>query len=90
MLPVITTLQTRDHVVMVHAGQDGLRFTVSQAGGELLGRQLDTQQFERSFPQLHARFASAFASDEKIWLDASLDPASVSGTHADQNALSAR
>ncbi|MCX4239267.1 hypothetical protein [Paraliomyxa miuraensis] len=81
--PVVTILQTRDHEVAVYAGDDGLRFTVSLAGGELLGRQLTEAELEQSFPGLHQRFRSAFARDE-AWLDASfgagLDP-SIEGSH---------
>lgn len=71
-LPVITTVQTRDHEITVHAGDDGLRFTVSLAGGVLLEHQLTEVEFERSFPGLHQRFSSAFAGDE-AWLDASIN-----------------
>ncbi len=71
-LPVVTILQTRDHEVTVHAGPDGLRFTVSLAGGVLLGHQLTKQEFEHSFPGLHQRYDSAFAGDD-AWLDASVD-----------------
>lgn len=71
-LPVVTIVQTRDHEVTVHAGGDGLRFTVSLAGGALLGRQLTEGEFEKSFPGLHQRYSSAFAGDED-WLDASVD-----------------
>lgn len=71
LLPVITVLQTRDHEVTVHAGDEGLRFTVSLAGGELLGRMLTEREFALGFPGLHQRFDSAFAEDEG-WLDASV------------------
>lgn len=71
-LPVITTLVTREHEVTVHAGGDGLRFTVALADGALLGHQLSAREFERGFPTLHRRFDAAFAGDE-LWLDASLD-----------------
>lgn len=71
-LPVVTTVQTRDHEVTVHAGADGLRFTVSLAGGVLLGHQLTERQFEDSFPGLHQRYDSAFAG-EQVGLDARLD-----------------
>lgn len=71
-LPVVTTVQTRDHEITVHASNDGLRFTVSLAGGVLLGHQLTEDEFEQSFPGLHQRFSSAFAGDE-AWLDASVD-----------------
>lgn len=64
LLPVVTTLQTRDHEITVLAGDDGLRFTVSLVGGELLGRQLTEAELQRSFPGLHQRFTSAFAGDE--------------------------
>jgi len=71
-LPVVTILQTRDHEVTVHSGADGLRFTVSLAGGALLGHQLTKRQFEDSFPGLHQRYDSAFAG-EQVGLDARLD-----------------
>ena len=68
----ITTLRTRDHEVTVYAGDEGLRFTVAQADGALLGRQLSMHEFEQGFPALHQRFDAAFAGD-RPWLDASLD-----------------
>lgn len=68
-LPVVTTIQTRDHEITVHASDHGLRFTVSLAGGVVLGHQLTEGEFEQSFPGLHQRFSSAFAGDE-AWLDA--------------------
>ena len=71
-LPVVTTIQTRDHEITVHAGEQGLRFTVSLAGGALLGHLLSEGEFAQSFPGLHQRYRSAFAGDEG-WLDASAD-----------------
>jgi len=77
-LPVVTILQTRDHEVTVHAAPDGLRFTVSLAGGALLGHQLTAREFARSFPGLQQRYDSAFAGDE-TWLDARIDTAVGAG-----------
>ncbi|MEM9455785.1 MAG: hypothetical protein AAGF11_16515 [Myxococcota bacterium] len=70
-LPVVTTIQTRDHEITVHAGDNGLRFTVALAGGVVLGHQITEGEFQQSFPGLHQRFSSAFAGDE-AWLDASV------------------
>jgi hypothetical protein len=73
-LPVITTLRTRDHELTVYASDEGLRFTVTLADGAVLGRQLGADELARSFPELHRRFDATFA-DERLGLDASVDPA---------------
>ena len=44
----MTTIQTRDHEVTVHAADQGLRFTVSLAGGVLLAHQLTEGEFDVS------------------------------------------
>jgi hypothetical protein len=64
--PVIMTLRTRDHDVVVHGGDDELRFTIALAGGTVLGRMLDAGAFEARFPELHRHFESAYA-EEGVW-----------------------
>jgi hypothetical protein len=60
--PVIMTLQTRDHEVIVHSGATGLRFTVA-LGDRVLFEQLDETEFAASFPDLHQHFETAFADE---------------------------
>lgn len=64
--PVLMTLQTRDHEVIVHAGERGLRFTVA-LGDRVLYEQLDEAEFAASFPDLHAHFETAFADERGPW-----------------------
>lgn len=61
--PIITTLRTRDHEVVIHGGDDGLRFTIAIADGTVLARMIDTTDFEARFPALYENFESAFAGD---------------------------
>jgi hypothetical protein len=61
--PVIMTLRTRDHDVVVHGGHDALRFTVAMVDGTVVGRLLDAGDFEARFPELHEHFESAFADE---------------------------
>jgi hypothetical protein len=61
--PVIMTLRTRDHDVVVHGGHGALRFTVAMADGSVVGRLLDASDFEARFPELHEHFESAFADE---------------------------
>jgi hypothetical protein len=61
--PVILTLRTRDHDVVVHGGDDELRFTVAAAEGDVIGRMLNPREFEARFPELFQHFESAFAEE---------------------------
>jgi hypothetical protein len=64
--PVIMTLRTRDHDVVVHGGDDALRFTITMPDGAVLGRMLDDEAFAKRFPELHRHFESAYA-EERAW-----------------------
>jgi hypothetical protein len=64
--PVIMTLQTRNHEVMVHSGAHGLLFTVA-LGDRVLFEQLDETEFKASFPDLHQHFETAFADERGAW-----------------------
>jgi hypothetical protein len=64
--PVIMTLQTRNHEVIVHSGDRGLRFTVA-LGDRVLFEQLDEAEFAASFPDLHTHFETAFADERGGW-----------------------
>ena len=64
--PVIMTLQTRNHEVIVHAGARGLSFTVA-LGDRVLYEQLDEHEFAASFPDLHQHFETAFADERGAW-----------------------
>ena len=60
--PVIVTMRTRDHDVIVHAG-DGLRFTIADPDGTTIADGIDRRAFEASFPALHQHFETAFATE---------------------------
>jgi hypothetical protein len=64
--PVLMTLQTRNHEVIVHAGARGLRFTIA-LGDRVLFEQLDEAEFAASFPDLHTHFETAFADERGAW-----------------------
>jgi type IV pilus biogenesis protein CpaD/CtpE len=64
--PVLMTLQTRDHEVIVHSGERGLRFTVA-LGDRVLFEQLAEAEFAASFPDLHQHFETAFAEERGGW-----------------------
>ncbi len=69
-LPVLTTMRTRDHEVVVFASGSGLRFTVRDTSGEVLAEQFSHAMFLAAFPALGHHFDTAFAG-ETLWLDAS-------------------
>jgi hypothetical protein len=84
-LPAITTLRTRRHELTIYAADDGLRFSVADAGGSKLGELLTENELKLRFPTLHDHFASAFAGEHLV-LDASVGRAFTVPSRAHESA----
>ncbi len=67
--PTLATLITRDHRLVVHAGNGSPTFDVATRRGELVARQVGVEDLARTFPALHRAYRSAYAARNGV-LDA--------------------
>jgi hypothetical protein len=72
--PVIMTLRTREHDLIVHGGDGGLRFSVAVADGTVVAPMLEAGDFEARFPELHQHFETAFAGEGTVTADLDKTP----------------
>lgn len=76
--PIIGKLATRDAVLSFHAGAEGPRFSVADATGATIARDVTLDDLRTRFPDLHDAYRSSTASTG-TYLDATYRPA----VHAD-------
>ena len=69
--PCLGRLETRDHIITVHADADEVRYTVTNRKGENLGRNLTREQMRQRFPEDYDLLHRGNARQK---LDASLGP----------------
>jgi len=75
--PVIVTLQTREHVISIHAdGPRGREFSIAALDGSVLASRITFVELRRDFPQLEEAVESAIAgldrpASDRPQLDAS-------------------
>ncbi len=67
--PALATLITRDHRLVIHAGNGSPTFDVATRRGELVARQVGVDDLARTFPALHRAYRSAHAARSGV-LDA--------------------
>jgi hypothetical protein len=67
--PTLATLITRDHRLVIHAGNGSPTFDVATRRGELVARQVGVDDLARTFPALHRAYRSAYAAGKGV-LDA--------------------
>jgi len=76
--PIIGKLATRDAVLSFHAGAEGPRFSVADATGATIARDVTLDDLRTRFPDLHDAYRSSTASTG-TYLDATYRPV----VHAD-------
>ena len=59
--PAIGQLQTRDHLVVVHSGPDGLLYSIKTHEGTLLEHQRTEQWIAAEFPAIHETLVKGIA-----------------------------
>lgn len=69
--PCLGRLETRDHIITVHADADQARYTVTDKKGKNLGRNLTREQMRERFPDDYKLLHRGNARQK---LDASLGP----------------
>jgi hypothetical protein len=59
----IVELKFRDHSVTISSSAEGLRYSVRDSSGALLGENLTERELLAAHPKLHAQIQSGYASD---------------------------
>ena len=59
----IVKLAFRDQIVTISSSAEGLRYTVRDSSGALLGEDLTEQELLAAHPKLHSQIQSGYASD---------------------------
>ena len=59
----IVELAFRDHRVTISSSPEGLRYTVRDRSGALLGENLTEQELLAAHPKLHSQIRSSYADD---------------------------
>jgi len=59
----IVKLAFRDHTVTISSSPEGLRYTVRDRSGTLLGENLTEQELFAAHPKLHSQIRSSYADD---------------------------
>ncbi len=59
----IVKLAFRDHTVTISSSPEGLRYTVRDRSGTLLGENLTEQELLAAHPKLHSQIRSSYADD---------------------------
>ena len=65
MLPVIVNLETRNEVISITSGQEGLIYTVMTKDGRILGKNLYEQELQMKLPNIYHLLKTSYANDER-------------------------
>jgi hypothetical protein len=63
MLPVIVNLETRNEVVSIISGHEGLIYTVTTKDGRILGKNLYEQELQTKLPNIYHFLKTSYAND---------------------------
>ena len=69
-LQVIVHLQTRNEVVTIMSGREGLAYTVTTKDSRILGQYLSEQELRAKLPNIHHFLKTSYADDERgsvVW-----------------------
>lgn len=69
--PAVVTLQYRNFLVTVSAGDNGSLYTVKDAAGKIIADSLSASELQAQLPEVHRFVKEAFAGDRQVFLDAS-------------------
>ena len=69
-LQVIVHLETRNEVVSIMSGYEGLVYTVTTKNGRILGQDLSEQELQAKLPNIYHFLKTSYADDERsgvVW-----------------------
>ena len=69
-LPVIVNLETRNEVVSIISGHEGLIYTVTTKDGRILGQNLYDQELQVKLPNIYHFLKTSYADEGKtgvVW-----------------------
>jgi len=65
ILPVIVNLETRNEVVSIISGHEGLIYTVTTKDGRILGQNLYEQELQAKLPNIYHFLKTSYANDRR-------------------------
>jgi hypothetical protein len=77
--PNIGQLRGRNHTIIIHAGADGPRFTVTTPDGRVIAAALTADEMRAAHPGLYDTYKKTFAQYD-TYIDASISIQPLSGT----------
>jgi len=83
---VIATLKLRDNTVAISTSNDGLRYTVTAADGQVRAVRITERELAKQHAELYrvVRFGFASDSEQTPYLDGRLDPSFTRPTSASE------
>jgi hypothetical protein len=63
--PVIVSLETRNEVISIISGHEGLIYTVTTKDGRILGKNLYEQELQTELPNIYHFLKTSYANDER-------------------------
>ena len=63
ILPVIVNLETRNEVVSIISGHEGLIYTVTTKDGRILGQNLHEQELQVKLPNIYHSIKTSYANN---------------------------
>ena len=67
--PVIVHLETRNEVVSIMSGREGLIYTVTKKDGRILGQNLYVQELQVRLPNIYHFLKTSYADDGRSGVD---------------------
>lgn len=71
--PPVAILKGSDYTVTLHAGANGTLFSVFDAAGKPMAREIDLEHLRAEFPKIHAEVKGTWAGNESGRLDFRID-----------------
>ena len=68
-LPVIGHLETRDKVVTIQSGPNGLLYLVKTKDGKILHENLSEEQLKAQAPEIHELIKTSVAGKDGVYMD---------------------
>jgi hypothetical protein len=65
ILPVIVNLETRNEVVSIISGHEGLIYTVTTKDGRILGQNLYERELQAKLPHIYHFLKASYANNER-------------------------
>lgn len=63
--PPVGVLDTGEHKVILHSSPEGPLYTLEDAGGNLVAREMTREEFAKAFPDLREEIGSLWAGNER-------------------------